>query len=464
MIVRNEERNLPRCLESLQGVADEICVVDTGSIDTTPEILTRFGVHTKLFPWNGNEADARNESLSLAHGRWVLIIDADEEITPELAAELKEKLPSYDGENKFHSLSFIQKDRYADGSSSLYRVIRLGRKHPLLQFNGRIHPRANFLGPAAELASALNHYGYIWTPEQRRSKAERILSSTREEVDQADASIDILCQHLTAAIIASDGVEMDKTLSRLLAHPSPTERLQNPYWSQSLTNLFQFHMRQDTLPVCEPLAAELLESSPLDVSAAFCLLQLSVLKREWPNTVELSRRVQAILHEPLRFGMLAFPELQLPCAEAWLWLAERALERPPTTPYPHHPRAIPSLCWALRNSSPTRKWLIQKSPLLQASARLLSPSASSETLRLLFHSLEKDLQEDPVVGMEHLLKLLLIGDVCSRLDKPQQAIRAAQSLIQTYPDHLWLMKSLQTNPFQKPFFGQPWENAILHLP
>jgi len=80
MIVRDEEKMLPRCLKSVQGVADELIVVDTGSKDNTISIATDFGAKIFHFKWNDDFAEARNESLKHATGDWILQIDADEDL------------------------------------------------------------------------------------------------------------------------------------------------------------------------------------------------------------------------------------------------------------------------------------------------------------------------------------------------------------------------------------------------
>jgi glycosyltransferase involved in cell wall biosynthesis len=78
MIVKNEERVLGRCLDSLCGIADEIIVVDTGSTDRTKEIAGRFTNQIYDFAWCNDFAAARNYSLSLAHCDYIYVADADE--------------------------------------------------------------------------------------------------------------------------------------------------------------------------------------------------------------------------------------------------------------------------------------------------------------------------------------------------------------------------------------------------
>src|SRR5690349_2795694 len=80
LIVRNEEANLPRCLGSLAGKIDQFVVVDTGSTDRTVELAQQAGAEVFQFAWCDDFSAARNESLRHAWGKWILWIDADDEL------------------------------------------------------------------------------------------------------------------------------------------------------------------------------------------------------------------------------------------------------------------------------------------------------------------------------------------------------------------------------------------------
>ncbi len=89
----NEELNLPGCLRSLTGWSDDVWVLDSFSTDRTTDIARAAGAHVAQHSWEGF-AEQKNWALSnlpLAHG-WVLILDADERISPELAKEIQELL------------------------------------------------------------------------------------------------------------------------------------------------------------------------------------------------------------------------------------------------------------------------------------------------------------------------------------------------------------------------------------
>ncbi|HEX5927950.1 MAG TPA: glycosyltransferase family 2 protein [Solirubrobacterales bacterium] len=87
VIARDEEERLPACLESL-GFCDEVVVVDSGSRDRTREIAAAAGARVVENPWPGFGAQ-RNVALDHATGDWVLEIDADERVSPELGAEVR---------------------------------------------------------------------------------------------------------------------------------------------------------------------------------------------------------------------------------------------------------------------------------------------------------------------------------------------------------------------------------------
>ncbi|MBU3621004.1 glycosyltransferase family 2 protein [Polynucleobacter sp. CS-Odin-A6] len=88
LITRNEEVNLADCLSSLEGIAQQIVVVDTNSTDSTLEIAQNYGaVIAQPTDWPGFGIQ-KNRALDLATGDWILSLDADERLTPALRSEI----------------------------------------------------------------------------------------------------------------------------------------------------------------------------------------------------------------------------------------------------------------------------------------------------------------------------------------------------------------------------------------
>ena len=97
MIARNEEANLPRTLESVRWV-DEIVIVDSGSTDRTPEIALSYGAkHSFNRDFQGFNPQ-KTLAIDACTSDWIYLLDADEEVTPELANEIRQVLenPRYD--------------------------------------------------------------------------------------------------------------------------------------------------------------------------------------------------------------------------------------------------------------------------------------------------------------------------------------------------------------------------------
>ncbi|MCX6706243.1 MAG: glycosyltransferase family 2 protein [Candidatus Woesebacteria bacterium] len=89
LAVRNEEENIARCLNSVKDIADEIIVVDEYSTDKTVEIAKKYGAKVFEEPHHDIFHVTKQKALDYATGNWILQLDADEVVTPELAGEIE---------------------------------------------------------------------------------------------------------------------------------------------------------------------------------------------------------------------------------------------------------------------------------------------------------------------------------------------------------------------------------------
>lgn len=97
MIVKNEEHHLPRCLESIKGIADEIIMIDTGSTDNTKQVAREYTSHIQDFQWRADFSAARNFSFEQATQEYILWLDADDILLPkdrDALLKLKQTLSS----------------------------------------------------------------------------------------------------------------------------------------------------------------------------------------------------------------------------------------------------------------------------------------------------------------------------------------------------------------------------------
>ena len=134
MIVRDEEARLGECLRSVQGFADELVVVDTGSTDATVAIAEAAGARVEQIPWPGDFAPARNQALEFLNGDWVLVLDADEQLRPEAIPALKALMAQPD-------VLVINLLRYEVGAAMApySSVSRLFRRHPSIRWSRPYH-------------------------------------------------------------------------------------------------------------------------------------------------------------------------------------------------------------------------------------------------------------------------------------------------------------------------------------
>lgn len=159
LITRNEAANIAACLESV-AFADEWIVVDSGSSDATVEIARGLGAQVSVVPdWPGFGAQ-KNRALARATGRWVFSIDADERVTPELAASIRQVLAA-EGDAAGFELSRLsnfcgQWMRHGDWYPD--RVLRLFRREAGRFSDDRVHERLIVDGRIDRLSGELLHH------------------------------------------------------------------------------------------------------------------------------------------------------------------------------------------------------------------------------------------------------------------------------------------------------------------
>jgi glycosyltransferase involved in cell wall biosynthesis len=159
IITKDEEKNIRFCLQSVMW-ADEIIVVDAGSQDRTVDIVKEFTQKIFSRPWDGYGA-AKNYGLSQCSGEWVLWLDADERVTPELQKEILDRLSSVD--NKVSALSMPRRANFLGrwiNHCGWYpgRITRVFRRSAGRFTEEKVHERLEVQGETIQLHSDLLHY------------------------------------------------------------------------------------------------------------------------------------------------------------------------------------------------------------------------------------------------------------------------------------------------------------------
>lgn len=159
IITKNEAANIRACLESVAW-ADEIILVDSGSSDATVEISRELGAKVFVHDWPGFGAQ-KNRALSYATRDWVLSLDADERVTPELRAEIESVLQGAqaDGYEIPRLSSFCGRFMRHSGWYPDY-VLRLFRRGKGSFSDALVHESVQLQGSVARLRQPMLHYSY----------------------------------------------------------------------------------------------------------------------------------------------------------------------------------------------------------------------------------------------------------------------------------------------------------------
>lgn len=158
ILTKNEEENINKCIESVRQLADEIIVVDAQSRDKTAEIGKSLGAKVFVHPFS-DFAEARNFALQKAGRDWLLYIDADERVTPELAKSIKYAVLR-SKENNLIAYRIRRKNFYLGGHEwpELDKLERLFKKDKLKGWYGRLHESPVIEGKIGEIDGFLLHY------------------------------------------------------------------------------------------------------------------------------------------------------------------------------------------------------------------------------------------------------------------------------------------------------------------
>jgi len=155
IVAKNEERTIGRCIESVKSIADEIIVVDSGSEDRTVDIAKSLGAKVVFREWT-DYVDQVNYAIGLCTGDWILILDADEIVSEELASSIKSAVedPKYTCYKLKRKLYYLGK--FLSFTEERIRLFKKGKGI----YEGFVHERVKCMGSTGVLDGYLYHYSY----------------------------------------------------------------------------------------------------------------------------------------------------------------------------------------------------------------------------------------------------------------------------------------------------------------
>jgi len=232
LIVRNEGAFLDGCLGSLDGLVDEIVVVDTGSTDDSVAIANRHGARIEHDEWQHDFARARNHSLDIVRGDWVLYIDADERVVHGDHQAARSWLTNA-GDHLAGLVPFVPRVGWTP-----YREYRIWRNRADVRFSGAMHES---IVPALRRAATLDglsivpfdlltieHFGYEGDQSAKWERDEPMLLAALEEQPDRSYLYDHLARVYEAKGDAQQAVSLWRRgidVARARAQPSPDDLL-----------------------------------------------------------------------------------------------------------------------------------------------------------------------------------------------------------------------------------------------
>lgn len=277
MIVKNEEKNLPRCLESLKGLFAELIIVDTGSIDRTTKIAKDYGAKIYYHPWEDNFAKHRNQSFSYATGDWIFQIDADEELvfyhnrSPRILLDFLSQVKS-----EIHAIALevsnICKGKH-DASIHAVRIFRNGK----VKYKRRIHNEPMYKGNTGLFRlGKLNHYGYDLEPYERRVKAKRTIGLLMKSLEDDKKDYDSMF-YLSQAY-SDFALDMDKALEWAEKYAKYRSNIAKGRFHDSVYySIITIYMKKGNLKQCWKWLEIALKEIPGDLDICMALLRYGLM-------------------------------------------------------------------------------------------------------------------------------------------------------------------------------------------
>jgi len=277
MIVKNEQKNLPRCLESLKGLFAELIIVDTGSVDQTIKIAKDYGAKVYHHPWENDFAKHRNQSFSYATGDWIFQIDADEELvffnnrSPRILLDFLSRVKS-----SIHAITLELTDITDGKQVATMHPIRIFRRGKV-KYKRRIHNEPMFKGNAGLFPfGKLNHYGYDLEPYQRKVKAKRTIELLHKSLEEDPKDYDSMF-YLSQAYsqFGLDSIEALKWAEKYAKHRSNIAK--GKFHESVYYSIIIMHMKNGDMKQCWKWLEIALKEIPGDLDLNMALLRYGLL-------------------------------------------------------------------------------------------------------------------------------------------------------------------------------------------
>jgi tetratricopeptide (TPR) repeat protein len=296
MIVKNEEDFLENCLKSVVDHVDEIVIVDTGSTDQTVKIAKGFNARIYHHPWQDNFSLHRNQSISYAKGRWIFIIDADEEYRASSQRNLREEIALAD-KHGIEALSLRVENSCNGGrETACLDSIRIFRANGRIRYEGIVHNYLlGFKNHAASLGRII-HYGYDQGPEAAHKKFERTAMLLRKQISENPENA---LPHLYLSNSYALMNQHEETLRESLTTVElvETQEISHKQYAKAYYNAARSYIQLGRHDEAEIICHRALTRYGDNIDIFATQTMISLIKKDWERVIESGSRYLEALEQ-----------------------------------------------------------------------------------------------------------------------------------------------------------------------
>lgn len=308
LIVKDEELHIRRCLRSIVNAVDEICIIDTGCSDRTIEIAEKeFGAKSRFRAWDDDFSAARNASIDLASGDWILQIDADEELYQPDIPKLRPLLERTDVDainvvlrNFYNVPEAYTGESVRDPMNTPHAInhlARIFRRLPHLRYTGFIHETIREIKVSLVSDISIFHYGYAMHGKVQETRLER---NYRLCLKQIDAEPDNPANYYymgTTCVVWNRIEEAENYFRRAVEIARPEDAQRRHFYQMSLYQLANQHARRQEYDKALALCEQALDDDPHYLDAWIRLGEARFFLGHYWDAERALRRYLEILQE-----------------------------------------------------------------------------------------------------------------------------------------------------------------------
>lgn len=285
MIVKDEERFLPQCLESLKDIMP-VVIVDTGSTDKTMEIAHEYGAELHEHPWNDSFSEARNHALGYVKTEWALQIDADE----DLLAITESALDSLSLDNDAYQTPIH--NQMPNRSTTLHHGDRIYQPQKV-HYKWRVHNELVVKGKVGIASLSIRHYGYGVSDEELQKKYENTLRLLMMDLHDAG----YVPRNVRYLVQTYRSLQRHADVLRILDHHADKLSPFPGQFQEAIAGTIVAHNALDDNAKAKVVGIQLLDKYPEALDALFYMCIVYMQDQSWELAMEYCARFIKIRSE-----------------------------------------------------------------------------------------------------------------------------------------------------------------------